>query len=413
MPSEINLDLLAPLDGFEARHIGPNHESVIEMLETVGVSSLDALMDATIPASIRLDGTLNLPAGRSESESLAELRTLAQQNQVYRSFIGMGYSDCLTPPVIQRNILENPGWYTQYTPYQAEIAQGRLEALLNFQTMVCDLTGLDMANASMLDEGTSAAEAMTICKRAQKRSSKANVFFISDQCHPQTIDVMRTRAEPLGFELIIGDYEQYDFSQDTFGVLLQYPTTEGAVLDYAAFCEKAHAHNALVVVAADLLALTVLRPPAEFGADIAVGNTQRFGVPLGYGGPHAAFMAVADKHKRLLPGRLVGVSLDANGEPAMRLTLQAREQHIRRDKATSNICTAQVLLAVTQNGSVNAHAINNGRLLYSLSHENNIVGGAVESRQQTQGIFIADTTGKLVGYRITSQPNRTRNNIPE
>ncbi|MEM7538249.1 MAG: aminomethyl-transferring glycine dehydrogenase [Chloroflexota bacterium] len=341
-----NLELLGALDGFEHRHIGPSHDELGQMLTTVGVDSLDALMDATIPASIRLDGRLNLPDARSESEVLAELRSLAEQNSVYRSFIGMGYSDCLTPPVIQRNILENPGWYTAYTPYQAEIAQGRMEALLNFQTMVCDLTGLDIANASMLDEGTSAAEAMVICKRAQKRSSKANVFFVSEQCHPQTIDVVRTRAEPLGYELMIGNHEDYDFSQATFGVLLQYPTTEGDILDYTDFCAKAHEHNALVVVAADLLALTLLRPPGEFGADIAVGNTQRFGVSLGYGGPHAAYMAVIDKHKRLLPGRLVGVSVDANGEPAMRLTLQAREQHIRRDKATSNICTAQVLLAV-------------------------------------------------------------------
>jgi glycine dehydrogenase len=277
---------------------------------------------------------------------LEELRTLAEQNEVYRSFIGMGYYDTLTPALIQRNILENPGWYTQYTPYQAEIAQGRLEALLNFQTMVSDLTGLEIANASMLDEGTAAAEAMTLCKRAQKRASTANVFFVADACHPQTVDVIRTRAEPVGYEVVVGDPATYDFAQETFGVLLQYPDTNGDIIDYADFCRRAHEAGALVVVATDLLALTLLTPPGEWGADIAVGNSQRFGVPLGYGGPHAAFMATTEAHKRLLPGRLVGVSHDSAGEPAMRLALQTREQHIRRDRATSNICTAQVLLAI-------------------------------------------------------------------
>ena len=341
-----NSDLLAPLDRFAPRHLGPSPADIGQMLAAIGVASLDELIDQAVPPAIRLNRPLDLPAPLSESEALADLRTLAAQNKVYRSFIGMGYYDCLTPPVILRNILENPGWYTQYTPYQAEIAQGRLEALLNFQTMITDLTALDIANASMLDEGTAAAEAMTLCKRAQKRNSTATIFFVSELCHPQTIDLIRTRAEPLGIDLIVGDHTTYDFSQATFGVLLQYPTTGGDILSYDEFCAQAHAAEALVVVAADLLALTLLRPPGEFGADVVVGNSQRFGVPMGYGGPHAAFMATKDAHKRLMPGRLVGVSTDARGKPALRLALQTREQHIRRDKATSNICTAQVLLAI-------------------------------------------------------------------
>lgn len=342
----MSIEELQPLDQFARRHLGPRPTDVQQMVETLGLPSLEALIDQAVPQSIRLQSRLALPAPRSESEVLADLRDLAQQNQLYRSFIGMGYYDCLTPPVILRNILENPGWYTQYTPYQAEIAQGRLEALLNFQTMVSDLTGLEIANASLLDEGTAAAEAMTMCKRAQKRSSTANIFFVSQDCHPQTIELLRTRAEPLGFELIIGDHTSYDVSQSTFGALLQYPTTQGDILDYEAFCQQAHDAGALVVVATDLLALTLLRPPGEFGADVAVGNSQRFGVPMGYGGPHAAFMATKEAYKRLIPGRLIGVSKDATGGPALRLALQTREQHIRRDRATSNICTAQVLLAI-------------------------------------------------------------------
>ncbi len=339
-------ELLRRPDQFVHRHLGPRARDLPAMLEVVGAPSLDALIDATVPPAIRLDRPLNLPGPRSETEVLAELRALAEQNELFRSFIGMGYYDTLTPGVIQRNILENPGWYTQYTPYQAEIAQGRLEALLNFQTMVGDLTGLEIANASMLDEGTAAAEAMTLCRRAQKRSSTANAFFVAESCHPQTIEVIQTRAEPLGYNVIVGDPSTYDFDPATFGVLLQYPDTNGDIVDYADFCRQAHEHGALVVVATDLLALTLLTPPGEWGADIAVGNSQRFGVPLGYGGPHAAFMATTEDHKRLLPGRLIGVSHDSAGEPAMRLALQTREQHIRRDRATSNICTAQVLLAI-------------------------------------------------------------------
>ncbi len=340
-------DLLQPLDRFETRHIGPTKAAdVAVMLNSVDSPSLDALIDETVPAAIRLREPMCLPQARSESEVLADLRDLADQNKLYRNFIGLGYHNTLTPGVILRNIMENPGWYTQYTPYQAEIAQGRLEALLNFQTMVCDLTGLDVANASLLDEGTAAAEAMTLCQRAQKRSSQADTFFVSEKCHPQTIEVVRGRAEPLGIKLVVGDHASYEFDNNTFGALIQYPDTEGNITSYDDFCEQAHNVGALVVVATDLLALTLLRAPGEFGADIAIGNSQRFGVPLGYGGPHAAFMAITEQHKRLIPGRLIGVSKDATGAPALRLSLQTREQHIRRDKATSNICTAQVLLAI-------------------------------------------------------------------
>ncbi len=345
-PSASPVALLGRLDTFAPRHLGPRELEIERMLEVLGLDTLADLIDQTVPESIRLERPLDLPAPHSESEVLADLRQLAHKNKVYRSFIGMGYANCLVPAVIQRNILENPGWYTQYTPYQAEIAQGRLEALLNFQTMVVDLTGMEIANASLLDEGTAAAEAMTLCQRAMPRHSTANTFFVSDRCHPQTIGLIQSRAEPLDIEIVVGDYAQYGFEKETFGVLLQYPTTDGAILDYEPFCQKAHAAGALVVVATDLLALTLLRPPGEFGADVVVGNSQRLGVPMGYGGPHAAFMATKDEYKRLMPGRLVGVSKDATGKPALRLTLQTREQHIRRDKATSNICTAQVLLAV-------------------------------------------------------------------
>ncbi len=317
------------------------------MLERIGVPSLEALIDSTIPRSIRARRTLDLEPARTESEALAELHALSGQNQVFRSYLGLGYSGCVTPPVIRRNVLENPGWYTQYTPYQAEIAQGRLEALLNFQTMVSELTGLPIANASLLDEGTAAAEAMTLCKRVKEdKRDDSRVFFVSDDVHPQTIDVVRTRAEPLGIEVIVGDADKHDFRPPTFGILLQYPASDGCVRDLSGVCNRARENYALVVVATDLLALTILRPPAAFGADVAVGNSQRFGVPLGFGGPHAAFMATRAEHQRKLPGRLVGISRDVRGRPALRLALQTREQHIRRDRATSNICTAQVLLAV-------------------------------------------------------------------
>lgn len=331
------------VDSFARRHIGPNEEEVGAMLRDVGFDSLGALIDATVPKDIRLKRELNLPEAKSEGEALAELRTIAQRNKIARSFIGVGYYDCITPPVIQRNIFENPGWYTAYTPYQAEIAQGRLEALLNFQQMIIDLTALDIANASMLDEATAAAEAMALCHAVVPNRK---TFFVDDNCHPQTIAVVQTRAKPLGIEIKIGDYSQFKFNNTFFGALVQYPATDGAIYDYADFVRKAHDAGALVVVAADILALTLLKPPGEFGADVAVGNTQRFGVPLGFGGPHAAYFATRDEFKRHMPGRLVGVSHDAEGRPAYRLALQTREQHIRRDKATSNICTAEVLLAV-------------------------------------------------------------------
>jgi glycine dehydrogenase len=312
------------------------------MLNLLGYPSLEALVNEAVPSQIRLRRPLQLPPARSEHEVLAALQEIGSQNQVFRSYIGMGYHDCLTPPVIQRNLLENPGWYTPYTPYQAEIAQGRLEALLNFQTMVIDLTGLEVANASLLDEATAAAEAMTLCHSLKPGRS---VFFVSAECHPQTIDVVKTRARALGIEVTVGDHQTFQFSDQVFGALVQYPNTFGEILDYSGFVEQAHAAGALVAVAADLLSLAVLRPPGEFGADVALGSAQRFGVPLGYGGPHAAFFATRDAFKRHIPGRIVGVSKDSRGRPALRLALQTREQHIRREKATSNLCTAQALLA--------------------------------------------------------------------
>jgi glycine dehydrogenase len=328
---------------FSRRHIGPNEAETAEMLEAVGFDNLDALIDATVPKSIRLDRELNLPAAKSEAEALAELRAISKKNKVAKSFIGAGYSDCITPPVIQRNILENPGWYTAYTPYQAELAQGRLEALLNFQQMIIDLTKLDIANASLLDEATAAAEAMALCHASVP---DRKTFLVADDCHPETIEVVQTRAKPLGIDIKIANFRTFKFDDSVFGALVQYPATDGAVYDYTDFVEQAHQAGSLVVVAADILALTLLKAPGEFGADVAVGSTQRFGVPLGFGGPHAAFFATRDQYKRHMPGRLVGVSHDAEGRPAYRLSLQTREQHIRRDKATSNICTAQVLLAV-------------------------------------------------------------------
>jgi glycine dehydrogenase len=341
-----NRDLLMPADRFVKRHIGPRSHDVTKMLRAIGLNSLDELVEQAIPEAIRMDGYLNLDPPRSESGVLRELREIAAQNKVYRSFIGMGYYGTITPPVVQRNVLENPGWYTAYTPYQPEISQGRLEALINFQTMVADLTGMEIANASLLDEGTAAAEAMTLCHRAQPRNSTANVFFVSELVHPQTIAVVRTRAEPLGYKVVVGNHEEYDFAEPTFGVLVQYPATNGDVHDYRDFAAKSHAAGALVVAATDLLALVLLTPPGEWGADVALGNSQRFGVPMGYGGPHAAFFATKDEYKRIMAGRLVGVSVDATGKKGYRLTLTTREQHIRREKATSNICTAQVLLAV-------------------------------------------------------------------
>jgi glycine dehydrogenase len=341
-------DFLSPTDTFIHRHIGPSDADASEMLATLGMQSLEELTEATVPADIRLRKELDLPRHRGEQAVLQEIRSIAAENKVYRSLIGMGYSDCVTPGVIQRKIFENPSWYTQYTPYQAEIAQGRLEALVNFQTLVTDLTGLPLANASLLDEATAAAEAMAMCLAVSRSSGlERTEFFASQDCHPQTIAVMQTRAEPLGMTLRVGRTTTIDFSNPRLaGILLQYPATDGYVGDYSALVAEAHAAGILVVVATDLLALTLLRSPGEFGADIAVGSSQRFGIPLGFGGPHAAFLSAAETFKRQIPGRIVGVSKDGTGKTAYRLSLQTREQHIRREKATSNICTAQVLLAI-------------------------------------------------------------------
>ncbi|MGB3786757.1 MAG: aminomethyl-transferring glycine dehydrogenase [Phormidesmis sp.] len=336
-------------DRFASRHLGPTESEIEQMLKVLGMKTVDALIDAAVPAGIRLHQPLKVDAALSETDALKKIADIAAQNQVYRSYIGLGYHACVTPPVIQRNILENPGWYTQYTPYQPEISQGRLEALLNYQTMITDLTGLEIANASLLDEGTAAAEAMSmsfgVCKN--KRAITAKKFWVSAACHPQTIEVIRTRAQPLGIEIVIGDHRQpLAPEKPYFGMLLQYPATDGAIYDYSQLIEQARETGAIVTVAADLLSLTLLKAPGELGADIAVGNTQRFGVPLGYGGPHAAYFATKQAYARKLPGRLVGLSKDSKGAPALRLALQTREQHIRRDSATSNICTAQVLLAI-------------------------------------------------------------------
>ncbi|MBR9911747.1 MAG: aminomethyl-transferring glycine dehydrogenase [Gammaproteobacteria bacterium] len=332
------------ITGFESRHIGPSHAEQQQMLERLGYTSMASFIDAVIPRGIRLAEPLALDSAVSETDALKTLQQLAARNQVLRSFIGQGYYNTHTPHVILRNVMENPAWYTAYTPYQPEISQGRLEALLNYQTMVCDLTGMELANASMLDEATAAAEAMTLCQRMAK--SRAQQFFVDADCLPQTIDVIRTRAEPLDIEVVVGNPETDLVADEVFGVLLQYPGCSGQIRDFSAVINAVHAAKGLVAMATDLLALTLLTPPGELGADVAVGCSQRFGVPLGFGGPHAAFMATREKFKRSLPGRLVGRSLDSQGNEALRLALQTREQHIRREKATSNICTAQVLLAV-------------------------------------------------------------------
>src|SRR5438477_4808962 len=339
-------NMIVDHERFQSRHIGPGPDERDAMLKVIGAPSLDALMDQALPARIRRATPLNLPEGSSEHQFLRELRQTASRNQMFRSFLGLGYYGCITPSVIVRNVLENPGWYTPYTPYQAEIAQGRLEALLTFQTMVSDLTGLEIANASLLDEGTAAAEAMHLTEAVAKQEGRQR-YLVDVNCHPQTIAVVRTRAAARGLEVVVGDPDSFDFqSGNVIGALLQYPATDGAIRDYRPLCERAHSAGAVVTVATDLLALTMLAPPGEWGADIAVGNSQRFGVPLGYGGPHAAFFATSDEFKRHLPGRIIGVSKDRAGRTGLRMALQTREQHIRREKATSNVCTAQVLLAV-------------------------------------------------------------------
>ncbi|WCL49681.1 aminomethyl-transferring glycine dehydrogenase [Leptospira sp. GIMC2001] len=345
-PLSISLqELLYRSDSFRDRHIGPSESERQEMLEYLGYSNLDDLIKDVVPSKILLNRKLNLPLPKGEKEVLRDLKEIVSKNKIFRSYIGMGYNSCVTPAVIQRNVLENPGWYTAYTPYQAEIAQGRLEALINFQTMITDLTGMDVSNASLLDEATAAAEAMTMCYQLRGDDS-GNSFFVSQSVHPQTLEVLRTRANPLGIQIVVGSFKKITGSRDFFGSLVQYPSTDGTIHDYSKFVDSMHAFETKVIVAADLMALTVLKSPGEFGADAVVGCSQRFGLPLGFGGPHAGFMATRDEYKRLMPGRLIGASKDSQGNMAYRLSLQTREQHIRRDKATSNICTAQVLLAV-------------------------------------------------------------------
>jgi len=332
-------------EDFQNRHIAPNEADTAEMLQTVGVNSIDELIEQTVPTAIRLKQPLNLPAAKSETEYLGALKQTSLLNKVFKSFIGQGYYDTITPGVILRNVFENPGWYTQYTPYQAEIAQGRLQALLNFQTMVIDLTGMEIANASLLDEGTAAAEAMFM-QYSLRKNQAAKKFFVSELVFPQTIDILKTRANPYGIELVIGSHLDFTATEEFFGAIVQYPAGNGEVFDYAAFASALHSQNIKLTVVADILSLTLLTPPGEWGADVVVGTTQRLGIPMGFGGPHAAFFATKEEYKRNIPGRIIGVTIDSHGDYALRMALQTREQHIRRDKATSNICTAQALLAI-------------------------------------------------------------------
>ncbi|WP_199098468.1 aminomethyl-transferring glycine dehydrogenase [Dyella sp. ASV21] len=416
-------------DAFIERHIGPNDAEIAKMLSVVGYESLEAMTDAIVPGKIKSQAPLALPSPITEVEALAKIRAIADKNQVFKSFIGQGYYGTLTPNVILRNILENPAWYTAYTPYQAEISQGRMEALINFQTMCADLTGMEIANASLLDEGTAAAEAMTLAKRSAK--SKSNVFFVSSAVHPQTLEVLKTRAEAMGIELHIGDDSEAK-SVASFGVLLQYPNTFGQINDYKELADWVHHHHGVVCVATDLLALTLIAAPGEWGADIVVGNTQRFGVPFGFGGPHAAFMACRDAYKRSMPGRLIGVSIDAEGKPAYRLTLQTREQHIRREKATSNICTAQVLLAVMASmyavyhgpegltriarrvhrlaailaGALRTAGITVGPDFFDTLHVVNVDAAALHAKARAAGINLRPIDDKSVGVSLDETTTR-------
>src|SRR6185437_4091514 len=374
-------------DYFEDRHIGPSAEDTQKMLETIGASSLDQLIDQTIPASIRKKKPMDLPPALGEQEMLLELKKIAAKNKVFKSYIGLGYYDCIVPGVIQRNILENPGWYTAYTPYQAEIAQGRLEALINYQTMVMDLTGMEIANASLLDEGTAAAEAMHMLYN-ERGKDQGNKFFVSEKIFPQTVDVLETRANPFGIQLIFGDHNTFKFDKSFFGGIIQYPDADGNIHDYANFCNQAHEQGAFVTVATDLLSLALLTPPGEWGADVVVGSSQRFGVPMGYGGPHAAFFATRDSFKREMPGRIIGVSIDSHGRPAYRMALQTREQHIRREKATSNICTAQVLLSVMAS-------------MYAVYHGQEGIKNI--ANQVHGGAKILNDTLKGLGYKHTNE----------
>lgn len=381
-------DLIKESDAFRDRHIGPNAEERQEMLSFLGYSDIDDLIRDVVPENILRTEKLVLPQPKGEKELLRDLKAIVSKNKIFRSYIGMGYYSAVIPAVIQRNVLENPGWYTAYTPYQAEIAQGRLEALINFQTMITDLTGLDVSNASLLDEGTAAAEAMAMCYQL-RADDNGNSFFVSQSVHPQTIEILKTRALPLGIQIVVGSFKTLSPSRDFFGSIVQYPSTDGTIHDYRNFVESMHTTETKVIVATDLMALTLLTPPGEWGADVAVGATQRFGLPLGFGGPHAGFLSTKDEYKRLLPGRLIGVSKDSQGNPAYRLSLQTREQHIRRDKATSNICTAQVLLAVISSFYAVYHGPNGLRKIATRIHKLTRV--------------LANGLEKL-GYKVTSKP---------
>ena len=391
---------------FQNRHIGPNIEEQKKMLSTIKAASLDQLIYQTVPDDIRLENELDLDPAMSEYEYLAHIKELSEKNKVFKSYIGLGYHEAIVPSVIQRNILENPGWYTAYTPYQAEIAQGRLEALLNYQTMVCDLTGMELANASLLDESTAAAEAMALLydvrERAQKKAA-VNKFFVSEEILPQTLAILQTRAIPIGVELVIGNHEEFDFSTEFFGAILQYPGKHGQVYDYADFVSKAIDKNIKVAVAADILSLVKLKAPAEFGVDVVVGTTQRFGIPLGYGGPHAAYFATKEKYKRSIPGRIIGVTKDRNGARALRMALQTREQHIKREKATSNICTAQVLLAVMAGMYAVYHGKNGLQFIADTVHHKTITLAnalAALGIEQTNTAYFDTITVKDVSQKI-------------
>ncbi len=401
---------------FSARHIGINEQSQKEMLEAMGEVSLASLIDKTIPSEIRLNAELNISSCLSEAEYLNHINEIAKKNQAFKTYIGLGYYSNFVPSVIQRNVFENPGWYTAYTPYQAEIAQGRLEALLNFQTMVMDLTGMEIANASLLDEGTAAAEAMIMFYNTRSRSSQKaghNRFFISEDCFPQTIDVVQARAVPLGIETIIGDHNQIQLDDNYFGSLLQYPGKNGQIDKFDDFLKKASENDCKIGVAADLMSLALLKPPGEWGADAVVGNTQRFGVPMGYGGPHAAFFATKEDYKRNIPGRIIGVSQDASGNPALRMALQTREQHIRRDKATSNICTAQALLAVMAGMFAVYHGPQGIKAIAKRIHSNAVtlgnnlqkMGYTLQSNDFFDTLFIINAPKELENLALTNEIN--------
>ena len=414
---------------FIERHIGPNDAEIAQMLHVIGHASLEAMTDAIVPGQIKSQQPLALAQSVTEEEALAKIRTIARKNKVFKNFIGQGYYGTLTPNVILRNILENPAWYTAYTPYQAEISQGRMEALINFQTMVADLTGMDISNASLLDEATAAGEAMTLAKRSAK--SKSNVFFVANDVHPQTLEVLHTRADGVGIELHIGDAAEVS-SVDSFGVLLQYPNTYGQIQDYAAVADAVHARGGIVAVATDLLALTLIASPGSWGADIVIGNSQRFGVPFGFGGPHAAYLACRDAYKRSMPGRLIGVSVDTEGKPAYRLTLQTREQHIRREKATSNICTAQVLLAVMASmyavyhgpdglqriarrthrltailaAALRGAGVTIGSSFFDTLHITNVDADAIHAKAVSKGLNLRQIHGQSVGISLDETTTR-------